>query len=1408
MQSISNLSWANFEMCNQDKRGAFESMCRMLFLKSYCPDGTILHSNPNNPGIEVEPVCAKDTEMRISFQAKYFNFKIDYGQIKDSAQKAIKYYSEQLDILYLYCNMDITTTRESYKEIVEILNAVNIKLVPICNQSIFDIIIDYPSLVLLYFEKHNLSSKWFKNQVEAAIEDLGQRYNGRFNIDTAIEHSLDLFIGQECAVNLINQRKLDSIKTLEHNKTTHYSFQIFIDRSIEVINALCDVTTNTLSECLGWSQHLKESLKNEESSIRRQIDELNCQLDKARGDENLFYKLQDEIRELKWIANIPSLLKFDEQEQLLIQKKVLILRGEAGTGKSQLFANVGKKIVNNGFSIVLLLGQTFLCSDPISKQIPAQLGLHLELDELLDIFEQIGERDERPTILLIDALNESVVPDIWKTKLPELIRKIEQRNYVRLAISIRSGYEPLILDEVIQSKIESKEVVNLVHSGFRDESVSAVQEFLNHYGIPFSPEYYLQQEMTNPLFLTLFCKAYDGKEFSISSLFNRMIQKADREAQIAIGLDGTSDLLIHFVGELAEKHLQTGSSSIAAEDIYHFDFWETYGLSSNKIKYLLALKRFGLLVSYMRDRREYYYLSYNLLDDFACAYKIITKFSNDKISLCKYLKDELLAVEDGKILKFSNQGIFVAICGLFAEKFHEECIGIIDELSDSFDKQILIEEYLRAYLWRSKEDIDKKFFIKYVNDYGVQPEIVWPIFIECATKSDHPLNAHFLHELLIKKSLAHRDYMWTIHINGMGDDSCRIKNLILYIEQGGELQGISKESIFLLLILCAWFLASSNRYLRDKTTKAIVEILKRNFEISYQLLVLFENVNDPYILQRLYGAIWGACVKRDTPRKEEYTVLVHHIISSFFDRDVVCPDILTRDYARLIVARYVYEFPYEQSSLALDLICPPYKSNIIPNVQKEEYYSKDTQYYGFNSIAMSMSFDYSECGPGLYGDFGRYVFQAAVSEFENVNLPNLYHYSMQFIRDELGYTDELFGEYDSFSRRQYHGRHDTKKIERIGKKYQWIAFYNVLARISDTSSLKSWYEESRPYAGPWDPCVRDFDPTLSENFLIPNQLPSFSTGNIDYLEEFLADEQPEETVKEWCRRQTPFFEYHKENLCISDDANTEWVCLYLHKEVQNKDDIWNHSALGPTYGSQRIWSITQAFLVQQTALKQLLETLDKTNLKDTQIPGASSTYQLYNREYGWAPGYHETFERTWEDVNVKTGRRTVKKCNGYLPKLYNLAAGDTIEDALAFEYQEWTQTEEEEQSVGKIAPAYSHFSWESEYDASQETAISFSVPCKEIMVGLQLNQREYDGYYFTQEGILAAFDGSLSGSPTGLLIRKDFLVRFLRENALSLLWLCNGEKQYFQGDRQQIWGEWMGVFFLNSDGVAGEFRPQ
>ena len=79
---------------------------------------------------------------------------------------------------------------------------------------------------------------------------------------------------------------------------------------------------------------------------------------------------------------------------------------------------------------------------------------------------------------------------------------------------------------------------------------------------------------------------------------------------------------------------------------------------------------------------------------------------------------------------------------------------------------------------------------------------------------------------------------------------------------------------------------------------------------------------------------------------------------------------------------------------------------------------------------------------------------------------------------DLGWTIERFGWFDRFSIGD-HGR-SANKPERMGKKYQWIAYHEILAYLSDHYQYRepSFNDEGdRQYEGPWQLHVREIDPS-------------------------------------------------------------------------------------------------------------------------------------------------------------------------------------------------------------------------------------------------------------------------------------------------------------------------------------------
>ncbi|WP_238786725.1 hypothetical protein [Streptococcus mutans] len=169
----------------------------------------------------------------------------------------------------------------------------------------------------------------------------------------------------------------------------------------------------------------------------------------------------------------------------------------------------------------------------------------------------------------------------------------------------------------------------------------------------------------------------------------------------------------------------------------------------------------------------------------------------------------------------------------------------------------------------------------------------------------------------------------------------------------------------------------------------------------------------------------------------------------------------------------------------------------------------------------------------------------------------------------------------------------------------------------------------------------------------------------------------------------------------------------------------------------------------------------------------------------------------WFDYNVKTGEKKVERQTTF----------DLIQTDENFELveKEKNVTIRVEKTLAKLLPAYIHFLWEGEYDASKKESISFNIPCVELINKLHLSQREYDGYFYSQDGDLVAFDGEITDTINGLIIRKDYLNKFLQENDLSIFWNFIGEKQYFtQSLRHQYYSRWNGFFWKENDSIQSD----
>lgn len=470
------------------------------------------------------------------------------------------------------------------------------------------------------------------------------------------------------------------------------------------------------------------------------------------------------------------------------------------------------------------------------------------------------------------------------------------------------------------------------------------------------------------------------------------------------------------------------------------------------------------------------------------------------------------------------------------------------------------------------------------------------------------------------------------------------------------------------------------------------------------------------------------------------------VYKNIFAKDIVYEDILLRDNARLII-EYTYSFFKSTFSSEIDLekVRPPYRSHDIQSNIKEY---EVPNYIGASEIMNSMKISTEGA---LYGDFGRYVFESALYDFDCDKLA-LKNYSMNIIFNEIGYNKAL-SDYDcSRSISYYPGQ--TDKSERIGKKYQWIAFYKILALASDHFSLidrYSPYENRRNYEGAWEPYVRDFDPTLVSKDILKKQSLVEEISKKENCVVFSEKIDPND-------KDLPLnLKTITDNLIVQDDKY-EWVSLYSFFQKYSAGEEKN----------KLITCIINGFFIKTTELQQYHKVDKKILLKAIKLTNAfevPSTYTSYLKEYPWSQSCNDLIEACNSGLEVTGGDQ---KINSILEKL-----------------------------------TYSccYLLWEEEYDFSKGSSESRFLPNKDLFDKCKLSFSDSNCELINGNNEVVSISCSgHSPSFNKLVIRKDILDSYLKSNGLSLIFFLKfGETHREKVISEPAYKDYFGVIECTQD---------
>jgi len=554
---------------------------------------------------------------------------------------------------------------------------------------------------------------------------------------------------------------------------------------------------------------------------------------------------------------------------------------------------------------------------------------------------------------------------------------------------------------------------------------------------------------------------------------------------------------------------------------------------------------------------------------------------------------------------------------------------------------------------------------------------------------------------------------------------------------------ISDDSIRLCGITLAWFLTTSNRRLRDKTTKALVALLQRRVHILRRIIKRFLNVNDPYVLERLLAVAYG-CATRSSDHKS-IGELANNLYEWIFKEAEPPVHILIRDYARGVIELALHH------GVALDIdvrrIRPPYSSkwpSFIPSSDELEKYGEVREGMSDEEWARVRLFD-SVMGRG---DFARYILgtnfryfdwsssrldevidsaNASVAHENPFDLSIAQRWILKKVFD-LGWSVQRFGRFDRMLT-LCDGRTEHKP-ERIGKKYQWIAYHELLARISDNFEFCGDILSGRPkrYDGPWQRSgLRDIDPTCllyqtkAEKWLPPSTwwFPS-SYGS--------WDSERDDVV--WIKR-TEDLPSIPPLIEVTDPSDgSKWLVMEIYCAWESP----NHSAQ-EGFSSRWIHYLIKSYITSEADIETLHDWAKKRNFMGRWMPESSALRDVFLGEMYWSPAYH-----------------------------YHSREG-------------WTDSTRHEMIPRKILVSATEYAGDSFNDCSIDGEVRMYLPCEWLVDQLKLNRMGGDGRFFDPNGNLTTFDPSVTTpGPMALLIRKDILLDFLKRENMNILWTVLGEK--------------------------------
>jgi hypothetical protein len=1305
-----------------------------------------------------------------------------------------------------------------------------------------------------FWDQEVFSPEWCRKRLDITLRTVGERYTPTLHVDLPVAFSLEGLARSEEFWRRYQKRRGEVREATERLSRAEYKglgVTREVKQAVRQAAAWLDATPDAF---VAPHRLPRERLVEQTVACVRQVEQAypdrsttSVQSKQCKDDRKI-----DNLR--YYLGRLSSALSgfrafFETPASLAAERAALLMTGSAGQGKTHLLCDVAERAVAAGRPAVVLLGGSF-GGRRVWSDIAEQLGLgNVGSDLILDAMRAAAEASQAPFVLLIDALNESGDPAAWQSDLPRLLAEAVSDPWVAIGFSVRSSYSPVVLPpEGLGS------VAEVDHPGFSGRELEATERYFDNYGLDQPRVPLLTPEFSNPLFLKLYCEALQGLglraapggEDHVSAIFERYFTWKSKRVVQRLGLDPVgSDVrkaLQAFAVALAERGRDVLPRSEAAQLLNP----HAPGCTQWPSTMFGALLNEGMLSadsSYNRETRTYedvVRFTFQRFADYQIAASLLDGFQD-----ASALKNGLKAGRPLRArIRKAPAGWIEALSVLISERFGVELLDAANWRLDSFARNVWEEALLESIGARKSTAVTQRgvaLALEFQTHSHRLSEQLLELLLTVAPIPGHPLNADWLHAVLMRRPMPERDTLWTTRVYHEFGSEGPLMRLLRWLGRATD-TACGDEVAQLAAIPAIWTFTSPNRYLRDFATKAVASFLSQRLAVANSLVQLFRGVDDPYVMERLAVAAHGAVLIGGRAQPQHARELAETLRAVALADDQI-PNFLTRD-----AVRGIDEWCQHTGLITIEeynKLKPPYGSAPPSKPRtKKQLERKFDRTPKQPSTGHYVPSPYGALFSSIFdmGDFGRYVIESKVHRFtqhplgtpipkyrprkpkpdrkarekleaeltpEQValaesdplefleSLASIQSWSLsqalvpptkpdpkaQYSSElaqrwvferviSLGWTPEQFGDFDRHSVYGGAGR-EAHKAERVGKKYQWIALRELVARIADNFHMaKDWGDESSTYRGPWQFYGRDIDPTLPPPRLVRDEDDTIVLGStFDDEQEatwwmpqgptYTLDDPP--APDDWASdlSEVPTFD---SLLTSIDPDGARWITLqgYFNWDEPSREGE-------DRYEMRRrdMWSHIYGWIVKSEQRTELVKFLESTSLMGRWMPeGPDLTDDAFLGEMPWADAVTSQLSSGWHEIHPRGN------------------TDSPASDLLAH-------------------PSWISYMWEGGIlDCSLVDSTSATMPSVELSAQSELRWLPGTRSWSDQRGVVVARYESAAGH-RALLVRERWLRQVLKRSKWALVCGWLGERSLFSGGLTggRVRGQWMTL-----DGTAS-FDP-